>query len=136
MIWLLKTEPDVYSFSDLERERETMWDGVTQPHALQNLRKIKAGDSAIIYHSGKERAAVGVATVTRDAYANPETTDEKFAVRDVRAKSRFPRAVTLQEIKAHPQLSDWDLVRFPRLSVVPVSEEQWEILQQLAEVNS
>ena len=136
MIWLLKTEPDAYSYSDLERDGETMWDGVTQPHALCNLRKMRAGDSAIIYHTGKERAAIGIATVTRGAYINPESSDEKLAVCDVRAKSRFTRAVTLQEIKAHPQLANWDLVRLARLSVVAVDKNQWEILQQLAETQA
>ena len=136
MFWLLKTEPSVYSFADLERDGETTWDGVTQPHALQNLRKMRAGDLAIIYHTGSERAAVGVAQVTRDAYANPESDNEKHAVCDVRAMKRFPRAVTLKEIKAHPQLRDWELVRLARLSVVPVNDEQWKIVQQLAEVKS
>lgn len=134
MVWLLKTEPSVYSFADLERDGETMWDGVTQPHALCNLRKMRAGDTAIIYHTGDERAAIGLAKVTRDAYVNPESDNEKHAVCDVRATERWPRAVTLKEIKAQPQLADWDLVRLARLSLVPVNDAQWEILQQLAEV--
>jgi len=133
-IWLLKTEPNVYSYADLEREGETMWDGVTQNHALQNLRKIAAGDTAIIYHTGDERACVGIAAVTRGFYVNPEFDDAKLAVCDVRATSRLPKPVTLAEIKAHPVLKNWDLARLARLSVVEVSEEQWQILQELAEV--
>jgi predicted RNA-binding protein with PUA-like domain len=132
-IWLLKTEPSVYSYADLERDGTTMWDGVTQPHALQNLRKIQEGDTALIYHTGDERAAVGIADVARGYYVNPEQDDPKLAVCDVRAKQRLLRPVTLSEIKVHPQLKDWDLVRLARLSVVPVSEEQWRILQALAE---
>jgi len=131
-MWLLKTEPSVYSYADLERDGTTMWDGVTQPHALQNLRKMQEGDTALIYHTGDERAAVGIADVVRGYYVNPEQDDPKLAVCDVRAKQRLSRPVTLREIKAHEQLKDWDLVRLARLSVVSVSEEQWRILQELA----
>ena len=131
-MWLLKTEPSVYSYADLERDGTTMWDGVTQPHALQNLRKIVDGDTALIYHTGDERAAVGIADVVRGYYVNPEQNDAKLAVCDVRAKERLPRAVTLSEIKAHAKLKDWDLVRLARLSIVPVDAEQWRILQVLA----
>lgn len=131
-LWLLKTEPTVYSYADLERDGTTMWDGVTQPHALLNLRKIEAGDLALIYHTGNERAAVGIADVVRGYYVNPEQDDPKLAVCDVRAQQRLPRPVTLGEIKAHVELKDWDLVRLARLSVVAVSEEQWRILQVLA----
>jgi predicted RNA-binding protein with PUA-like domain len=131
-IWLLKTEPSVYSYDDLERDGETMWDGVTQPHALQNIRKMEKGDLAVIYHTGDERAAVGMAEVTRGYYVNPEQDDPRLAVCDVRARERLPRRVPLSEIKAHPQLKDWDLVRLARLSVVPIIEEQWHILQAMA----
>lgn len=132
-MWLLKTEPSVYSYADLERDGETMWDGVTQPHALQNIRKMQAGDTAIIYHTGSERAAVGLAEVVRGAYVNPEGNDEKFAVCDVRAKARLAKSVTLGQIKAHPDLKEWDLVRLARLSVVAVSDEQWKILLAMSE---
>lgn len=131
-IWLLKTEPSVYSFDDLERDRETMWDGVTQPHALQNLRQIAAGDIAIIYHTGLERAAVGLADVTRGYYVNPEQDNAKLAVCDVKAARRLKQPVTLAQIKAHPDLQNWDLVRLARLSVVAVSDEQMKVLCQLA----
>ena len=128
----VKTEPTVYSYDDLERDGSTMWDGVTQPHALQNLRQIKAGDTALIYHTGDERAVVGIADVTRGYYVNPESDDPKMAVCDVRAKKRLIQPVTLAQIKAHPELKDWDLVRLARLSVVPVSNSQGKILQSLA----
>lgn len=132
MIWLLKTEPSVYSYDDLERDGETMWDGVSQPHALQNLRRIEAGDVAIIYHTGDERAAVGLAIVTRGYYVNPEHDDSKLAVCDVRAQKRWNKPVTLAQIKAQPELADWDLVRLARLSVVAVSDEQMKVLLRLA----
>jgi predicted RNA-binding protein with PUA-like domain len=131
-IWLLKTEPSVYSYDDLERDGETMWDGVTNNAALKNIRAIAPGDLAIIYHTGDEKAAVGIADVVRGYYVNPEHDDPKLAVCDVRAKARLKKPVTLAQIKAHPQLQDWDLVRQARLSVVSVSAEQWKILQELA----
>ncbi len=133
MIWLLKTEPSVYSYDDLERDGETMWDGVTNNTALQNIRKMQQGDLAIIYHTGDERSAIGLADVSRGYYVNPEQDDPKLAVCDVKAKARLPKPVTLAQVKAHPELQNWDLVRLGRLSVVPVSDEQFRILQELAE---
>ena len=132
-IWLLKTEPSVYSYDDLVRDGETMWDGVTNNAALCNIRKMQTGDLAVIYHTGDERAAVGIAEVSRGAYVNPDYANPKLAVCNVRAKSRLNRSVTLAEFKAHPQLQDWDLVRQARLSVVPLNDEQWKILCQLAD---
>ncbi len=131
-IWLLKTEPSVYSYDDLERDGETMWDGVTNNTALKNIRAIEKGDLAIIYHTGDERAAIGLADVSRGYYVNPEEDNPKLAVCDVKAKERLKKPVTLAQIKAHPDLQDWELVRQSRLSVVPVSPEQWKILQELA----
>ena len=132
-IWLLKTEPDVYSYDDLERDGQTMWDGVTQNQALQNLRKIKSGDVALIYHTGDQRAIVGLVEVVCGFYINPEEDNPKLAVCDVRAKSRLTHPVTLAQIKANPLLQDWDLVRLARLSVVPVSDEQWQIVRAMSE---
>jgi predicted RNA-binding protein with PUA-like domain len=132
MIWLLKTEPSVYSYDDLERDGQTMWDGVTQPHALLNLRKIQAGDVALIYHTGDERAWVGIAEVVKGYYINPEFDNPKLAVCDVKAKRKIKIPVTLAQCKAHTELKDWDLVRLARLSVVAVNEKQWKILRELA----
>ena len=131
-IWLLKTEPTVYSFDDLERDGETMWDEVTSNPALKNIRAIETGDLAIIYHTGDEKSAIGIADVSRGYYINPEAGDSKLAVCDVKAKKRLQKPVTLAQIKAHPALQDWELVRQARLSVVPVSQKQWQILQALA----
>lgn len=132
-IWLLKTEPDVYSYDDLVRDGSTMWDGVAQNQALQNLRKIEKGDIALFYHTGNERAIVGIANVIRGFYVNPEKDDTKLAVCDIRAKSRLKKPVTLTQIKACEELQNWDLVRLARLSVVPVSEEEWKIVRALSE---
>ena len=132
-MWLLKTEPDVYSYDDLERDGQTMWDGVTQNQALQNLRKTQSGDVALIYHTGDERAIVAIADVIRGFYVDPEAENTKLAVCDVRAKSRLTHPVTLAQIKAHPLLQNWDLVRLARLSVVPVADEQWQIVRAMSE---
>ena len=131
-IWLLKTEPDNYSFADLQRDTETVWDGVKQPLALQYLRQIAAGDTAIIYHTGTQRACIGSAEVTRAAYADPQGDSEKWAVCDLRVGKAWERPVTLAQIKACEQLQDWDLVRLPRLSVVPVTETQLQVLAAMA----
>jgi predicted RNA-binding protein with PUA-like domain len=136
MIWLLKTEPNVYSYDDLVRDKCTMWDGVTQNHALQNIRKIEKGDLALIYHTGDERAIVGIAEVVRGYYINPEEDDPKLAVCDVKAKNRLKNPVTLKQIKTRDDLKDWDLVRLARLSVVAVSDEQWKIVQEMAEATA
>ena len=132
-IWLLKTEPGVYSYADLERDGQTMWDGVSNNQALQNLRLVEKGDLALIYHTGNEKSVVGIAEVSRGFYVNPELSDPKLAVCDVRAREALPKPVTLAQIKAHPDLADWALVKNSRLSVVPVGEAQWEIVQTLSE---
>lgn len=132
-IWLLKTEPSNYSYADLERDGETMWDGVSNNQALCNLRLIQSGDTALIYHTGDEKSIVGLAEVVRGFYVNPELDDPRLAVCDVKAQRKLSRAVTLSQIKAHPELSNWALVKNSRLSVVPVPEAQWEIVQTLSE---
>lgn len=132
MIWLLKSEPSVYSYDDLERDIQTMWDGVENNLALQHLRQIQTGDIALIYHTGDERQIVGVADVVRGYYVNPELDNEKLAVCDVKARERLETPITLKQIKAEPKLSGWALVRNSRLSVVPVSDLEWQIVLELA----
>jgi predicted RNA-binding protein with PUA-like domain len=128
-IWLLKTEPTVYSYSDLERDGETMWDGVNNNTALQNIRKIEKGDMALIYHTGDERQVVGIAEVSRGYYVNPELDDPKMAVCDVKPRQPLDKPITLKQIKTVPGLASSDLVRLGRLSVVPISEDEWEMMQ-------
>jgi len=135
-IWLLKTEPSVYSYADLERDGQTMWDGVTNNAALKNIRAIQTGDLALIYHTGDERRVMGVAEVTRGYYVNPEHDDPKLAVCDVKAKAKLANPLTLAQIKTVPELSGWDFIRLGRLSVVPVSDEQWAILQRMSQDKS
>jgi predicted RNA-binding protein with PUA-like domain len=130
--WLLKSDPDHYSFSDLERDGQTVWDGISNNLALKNLRTFRRGDVAIIYHTGAERAAVGLAEVLTDPYPDPKQRDPKLVVVDLRATGKLARPVTLDEVKKAAALKDFDLVRLPRLSVMPVSETQWKTLQALA----
>jgi predicted RNA-binding protein with PUA-like domain len=118
--WLLKTEPDAYSFADLERDRATVWDGVTNNAALANIRRIHRGDDVLVYHTGKEKAVVGRARATSDPYPDPKASDEKIVVFDLAPVEPLPRPVTLAEIKADDAFADWQLVRLPRLSVMEV----------------
>ena len=123
--WLLKTEPSTYSWEELVAEKETRWDGVTAPAALQHIRAMKKGDKAVIYHSGDVRAAVGLAEVTTAPYVDPEGDSEKLAVVDVRAVHSLKAPVQLAEIKSDPLFAESPLVRISRLSVVPLTQEQF-----------
>lgn len=134
-LWLLKTEPSTYSFADLEREGKAVWDGVSSNAALKNIRAMKKGDLALIYHSGDEKAIVGLATVTSNPYPDPKQNDPKLVVFDLKPKNRLPRPVPLAEIKKQKSLANFDLVRIPRLSVMPVTEKQWEVLMKMSDTN-
>jgi predicted RNA-binding protein with PUA-like domain len=132
--WLFKSDPETYSFDDLEREGETVWDGVSNNLALKHLRSVGKGDSVLIYHTGEERAVVGIAEVLSDAYPDPKQKDSRLVVVDIKAVKRLQRPVSLDEIKKQPSLKNFALVRLPRLSVMPVSESQWEKLLALGKV--
>ena|SRR5271156_4897010 len=123
MPYLLKTEPTVYSFADLQRESTTIWDGVTNPAALKNLRGMKAGDRLIIYHTGDEKSAVGTATVVSVESDDPKNPQVKIKVGKPVAKPK-----SLAEIKANKLFADSPLVRQGRLSVVPLTEPQFHFL--------
>jgi predicted RNA-binding protein with PUA-like domain len=123
--WILKTEPSTYSWDDLERETTAVWDGVRNPVALRNLAAMQPGDDALIYHTGDEKAVIGLARVTKTAYPDPKANDPKLLVVELAAVRRLPRPVTLREIKADPAFRDSGLVRQGRLSVVPVTEDQF-----------
>ncbi|HCF51220.1 MAG TPA: EVE domain-containing protein [Syntrophomonas sp.] len=120
--WLLKTEPDEYSWSDLIREKEAVWDGVKAPQALANIKKMLPGDLAFIYHTGRERAIVGTAEIVSSSYMDANTKGLVFKVAPVK---ELARKVMLAEVKASRRFDNWDLIRLPRLSVVPVTPEQW-----------
>lgn len=126
--WLFKTEPGEYSYDDLERENKTVWDGVSNNLALKHLREVRLGDQVLIYHSGDERAIVGLAEALSDAYPDPKENDEKLVVVNLKPKRRYATPLTLAEIKEIEECRDFDLVRLPRLSVMPVTTEQWQVL--------
>lgn len=124
-LWLLKTEPSTYSWDDLVRQGRAVWDGVKNPFALNHLKAMQPGDSAFVYHTGGEKSVIGIAKVVRAAYPDPRSKDPKLVVVDLEPVKKLPRPVTLAEIKADTFFQDWALVRVPRLSVMPVTREQW-----------
>jgi predicted RNA-binding protein with PUA-like domain len=119
MNYLLKTEPTVYSFGDLQRENATIWDGVTNPAAVKHLREMKPGDHLVVYHTGDEKSAVGTATVV-----SVDASDAKTPLVKIKAGKPLAKPVTLAEIKANKLFSDSPLVRQGRLSVVPLTDAQ------------
>ncbi|MDR7408289.1 MAG: EVE domain-containing protein [Armatimonadota bacterium] len=129
--WILKSEPDEWSWEDQVRAGTDVWDGVVNPQALRNLRAMRRGDLALFYHTGDERRAVGVVEVVREAYPDPTDPSGRRVLVDVRALRPLPRPVTLAQIKAEPRLSHLALVRQPRLSVVPVDGEAWRLLLRM-----
>jgi len=123
MYYLLKTEPSTYSFADLEREKVTVWDGVTNPIAVKNLRGMKKGDHLIIYHTGDEKSAVGTASVL-----SVETPEGKPPQVKIEAGRKLKNPITLAQMKAEKRFADSPLVRQGRLSVVPLNEAQYRFL--------
>lgn len=130
--WLLKSDPEHYSFFDLERDGKTVWDGIANNLALKNLRNVRRGDRVLVYHSGTERAVVGLAEAASDPYPDPRQKDARLVVIDLEAKEKLARPVTLDAIKKSAALKNFDLVRLPRLSVMPVSDAQWNTLMAMA----
>jgi predicted RNA-binding protein with PUA-like domain len=126
--WLLKTEPSVYSYADLEREKKATWDGVTNPVALKNLRSMTKGDFAFIYHTGDEKCIVGIAEIMSDPYPDPKAGDPRIVVVNLKPREKLKTAVSLAAVKARKDFSDFALVRISRLSVMPVSAAQWNRL--------
>ncbi len=127
--WLMKQEPEDYSFADLERDGTTTWDGVNNPLALKHLRACAAGDLAFYYHTGKEKAVVGVMEVVSVV---PDVTDSKRVTVTVRAVRRLAKPVTLATIKADAAFAKWELVSQARLSVMPVTKTMWDRVEKHA----
>ena len=123
MDYLLKTEPSTYSFADLQREKTTIWDGVSNPVALRNLARMKAGERLVIYHTGDEKSAVGTATVV-----SVDASDERTPQVKIKVGKPLSKPVTLAEAKASAVFSESPLVRQGRLSVVPLNERQYKFL--------
>lgn len=130
--WLLKTEPETYSWDDLVRDKRTHWDGVRNYLARNNLAAMKKGDLAFLYHSVGPRDAVGIVEVVKEAYPDPTASDPRWVCVDVVPKKALPRPVTLAEIKANPRLSEMKLVKMSRLSVSPVTKEEWDEVLRMA----
>ncbi len=131
--WILKTDTDTYSFDDLARERRAVWDGVSNALALKHIRSMAKGDQVLIYHSGDEKALVGLARVASAPYPDPKQSDSKLVVVDIEAGKRLPQPVSLATVKADPAFADLGLVRMSRLSVIPVPEAHWKRLLALAD---
>jgi predicted RNA-binding protein with PUA-like domain len=130
--WLFKEEPEHYSFTDLQKDKRTVWDGVTNALARKHLRQVRKGDHVLFYHTGKVKAIVGEMRVVAGPRPEPAG-DDKSVVVDVEPVRALPRAVTLAEVKDDAVLADWDLVRLSRLSVMPVTEEQWQRVEELSQ---
>lgn len=127
-MWLLKTEPGDYSYDDLEREGRARWDGVANPVAQRHLRAMREGDRVFVYHTGSEKAVVGQAVVVRPAYPDPRPGEGRLAVVDLEPRGRLLRPVALAELKALAAFADSPLVRQGRLSVVPLTADQWRLV--------
>jgi predicted RNA-binding protein with PUA-like domain len=129
--WLLKTEPSDYSFADLEEDGRTVWDGVKNAVAQKHMRAVEAGDQVLVYHTGKEKAVVGIARIECSAYPDPHA-EGSLVTFEISPLERLPRPVTLAEIKASGEYDEWELVRLPRLSVMPVPKRIWSSIVRLS----
>jgi predicted RNA-binding protein with PUA-like domain len=130
--WLFKTEPSVYSYQQLVKDKKTMWDGVANNLALKNLKDIKKGEQILIYHTGDEKQAVGIARALGGAYADPGKKNPRLLVVDIEPVKALAKPVTLAQVKADKKLGNFDLVRNSRLSIMKVTDEQWDAMMGMA----
>ena len=121
--WLVKSEPQEYSFADLDREGVAVWDGVRNPQAQRYLKEMRVGELVLYYHTGREKAIVGLAEVVREDF--PDPTDPRYVAVELRAVRRFPTPLKLEAIRQLPGMEGFALLRQPRLSVMPVPPEIW-----------
>ena len=131
--WLIKSEPSVYSWDMFVKDKKTSWTGVRNAQAAMNLKAMKPGDRCFFYHSNEGKEIVGIAEVAKAAYPDPTDKDGKAVTVDVKAVEPVKKPVTLAAIKADPRLKDFGLVRQSRLSVVPVSDEQWKLILKMSD---
>jgi len=134
MNWLFKEEPSHYAFDDLVKHGRTRWSGVKNPLAQRHLRSVRRGDRIFYYHTGGEKAVVGIARAVGDAYGDPEDPSGRRAAVDIAPDRRLSRPVTLAEIKAKKMFAKFPLVRISRLSVMPVEDREWEAILKLSGV--
>ena len=130
--WLVKEEPENYSFDQFERDGKTVWAGVRNPLAQKHLRAIRKGDRVFYYHTGKEKAVVGIAKAITDAYVDPAYPDGKLYVVDLAPEKKLPKPVTLASIKADSAFAAFPLVRMSRLSVMPVTSAEWNLIEKMS----
>ncbi|MBX2946461.1 MAG: EVE domain-containing protein [Cyclobacteriaceae bacterium] len=128
--WLLKTEPETYSWANLVHDKKTVWDGVKNFQARKNLNTMKTGDRVFIYHTGDEKAIVGIAMIKKEAYPDPK--DKEWVVVELAPEKELKRAVTLAEVKADKKLGGMALVKYARLSVQPVMQEEFDRILELS----
>lgn len=130
--FLLKTEPTVYSYSDLERDKKAVWDGVTSPGGVFQIKSAKKGDVAFIYHTGDEKQVVGICEITSNPYVDPKAGNPRLYVFDIKPKRKLKNPVTLEQVKADKRFKDSRLVNEPRLSVQPMPENLWNAILQMS----
>ena len=130
--WLFKEEPTNYSYDDLVRDGKTAWQGVRNPVAQRHLRSVKKGDRVFFYHTGKEKAVVGIAKALADAYPDPDDRSGKLYAVDIGPVKKLKSPVTLASVKADKAFANFELTRIPRLSVMPVDEATWERIVRMA----
>ncbi len=131
--WLLKSEPEKYSIQKFQTDGHTFWDGVRNYQARNNLQAMKTGDLCLYYHSNEGKEIVGMARVIREAYPDPTTEDPAWVVVDVEFVEIFPKTLTLAQLKAHPVLKDMALAKNSRLSVLPVTPLEFDLVVQLTQ---
>jgi predicted RNA-binding protein with PUA-like domain len=134
--WLIKSEPEVYSWDQLVKDKHTRWDGIRNYAARLHLRAMKKGDPVFFYHSNKGTEIVGIASVIKEAYPDPTTTDDAWFAVDVKPLKKFVKPVSLEQIKKEKKLSSMALVRISRLSVQPVTEDEWNIIMKMGGMES
>ncbi|MGN6435139.1 MAG: EVE domain-containing protein [Agriterribacter sp.] len=130
--WLVKSEPFKYSFDQLEKDKQTFWDGVRNYAARNHLKAMKKGDEVFFYHSNEGLEIVGIAKVAKEHYPDPTADDDTWVVVDLKPHKKLKKPVSLEQIKADKRLADMALVRLGRLSVQPVTEKEWKIVLELA----
>lgn len=130
--WLMKTEPGTYSYDHLERDGKAVWDGVSNPVALKHIRSMKKGDQVLLYHTGDEKSIVGIAEVTSEPYADPKAKDPRLTVVNLKPVRKLANPVSLVAVKGEKIFKDFELVRIPRLSVMPVPTNLWRYIMQMS----
>ncbi len=131
--WLIKTEPGTYSWADLEKDKKTTWDGVRNYQARNNLQAMKKGDMALFYHSGDDKAVMGIAKISKTAFQDPTTSDPAWVVVEVQHYKRLRNPVTLTQVKKDKRLAQMVLVKNSRLSVQPVKSNEFDAILELAD---